>query len=187
MLEIDNTILSLNLFEKNFVCDLGECKGECCIEGDSGAPLESNEVDEVKKAFPIIKKYLDKKYLDIIEKEGIYIVDEDGDNVTPCYKNNECVYTIFEDGIAKCAFEIAFNKGDIGFKKPISCHLYPIRITEYKKFDAINYEKRKICKAARIYGTKLQVPVYKFLKEPLTRKYGEEWYKKVEIAAKELF
>jgi len=186
MLDIDNKILSFDLFEKNFVCDIESCLGECCIDGDSGAPLEDTEIDEVKKAFPIIKKYLSKKYLQIIENEGLYIVDEDGDNVTPCYQNNECAYTVFENGIAKCAFEIAYEKGEIEFKKPISCHLYPIRITEYEKFDAINYEKRKICKAGRICGTKLQIPVYQFLKEPLIRKYGEDWYAKVEIAAKEL-
>lgn len=184
MIEIDDKILSIDLFEKHFVCDIANCFGECCIEGDSGAPLTLEEVEEVKKSFQIVKKYLEPKYLQIIENEGLFIIDEDGDHVTPCYKNNECVYTVFENNIAKCAFEIAYEKGEIGFKKPISCHLYPIRITKYNKFEAINYEKRKICKAARIKGTKLQVPVYKFLKEPLTRLYGEEWYKKVEIAAK---
>ncbi len=184
MVEIENKILSLDVFEKYFMCDLQACFGECCIDGDSGAPLELKELKEVENAFPVVKKYLDKKHLKVIEEQGVYLLDEDEDYVTPCYKSSECAYTYFENNIAKCVFELAYNKGEIAFKKPISCHLYPIRIVKYEEFEAINYQKRKICKAARVCGIKHQTPVYQFLKEPLVRMYGNDWYEKVETAAK---
>ena len=186
MLQIDNTILSFDLFDKFFLCDLEKCKGSCCIEGDSGAPLTKKEVKILRKSYPKFKKYLSKKSINLIDEIGVYEIDKDGDSVTPCHNNKDCVYVIYENEIAGCAIEKAFLNNEIKFQKPISCHLFPVRITKYKSFDAVNYQELDICKSARQNGKKNNVPIYKFLREPLIRKYGEEWYEKVEIAAKEI-
>ncbi len=185
MLDIDNKIISLDLLTENFVCDLQACKGICCVEGDAGAPLTIAEIDLIEENFEKIKKYLPEKNLKIIEEIGLYEVDEEGDYVTTCLDTGECVFlTKDENNIYKCAFEIAFNKNEIDFWKPVSCHLYPVRITEYENFTAVNYEKRDICKAGRILGKQKNIKLYEFLKEPLIRKFGEEWYKKLVFAAK---
>jgi hypothetical protein len=187
MVQIDNTVVSFDLFDQSFLCDLAACKGICCVEGDSGAPLTPEEATEIERDYPVFKKYLDSKYKAIIEKEGFAVIDSDGDLVTPILGNKECVYTFTDDdGITKCAIEKAWSNGEIQFRKPISCHLYPIRITSYKHFDAINYQQLDICKPGRFCGAKNKLPLYKFLKEPLVRKYGEEWYAQLEIAAIEL-
>ena len=187
MLQIDNTILSFDVFERYFQCDLKKCKGQCCIDGDSGAPLNKDEVVIIKEIYPQIKKYLPEKNINIIEKIGTSEIDKEGDVVTPCINNKNCVYIIYEDEIAICAIEKAFFNKEIKFRKPISCHLFPIRITEYKDFDAVNYQYLNICKHAVRKGKKNNIPIYKFLREALIRKYGKEWYSKVEIAAKEIF
>jgi len=186
MLQIGKTIISLNLIEKKFVCDLQACKGACCVVGDSGAPLEEEELEIFDDIYSIVEPYLSEEGKKTIEEQGLYTVDDDNDYVTPLINNRECAYTIFEDGIAKCAIEKAFFDKKINFRKPISCHLYPVRITKYAEFDAVNYETNKLCADAVNLGNKLGVPVYKFLKEPLIRKYGEEWYKELEYAAKNL-
>lgn len=186
MLQIGKTIISLNLIEKKFVCDLQACKGACCVVGDSGAPLEEEELEIFDDIYSIVEPYLSEEGIKAIEEQGRYTVDDDNDFVTPLINNKECAYTIFEDGIAKCAIEKAFFDKKISFRKPISCHLYPVRITKYTKFDAVNYESNKLCADAVKLGNKLGVPVYEFLKEPLTKKYGEEWYKELEYAAKNL-
>jgi hypothetical protein len=186
MLQIGKTIVSLNLIEKNFVCDLQACKGACCVVGDSGAPLEKEELDIFDDIYSIVEPYLSEEGIKAIDEQGCYTVDDDNDFVTPLINNRECAYTVFEDGIAKCAIEKAFFDKKISFRKPISCHLYPVRITKYPKFDAVNYETNKLCADAVKLGDKLGVPVYEFLKEPLTKKYGEEWYKELEYAAKNL-
>ena len=187
MLQIDKALISLDVFEKKFVCELGTCKGECCVEGDSGAPLEDDETKIIEDIYPIVEKYMTKVGIKAVKKQGKWIVDSDGDKVTPLVNNNECAY-IYKDknGIVFCAIEKAFLEKEIDFQKPVSCHLYPIRITKYKEFDAVNYEKNKLCIPARVQGERLGVPLYKFVKTPLVRKYGEEWYKQLEIAAKEL-
>ena len=186
MLQIGKTIVSLNLIEKNFVCDLQACKGACCVVGDSGAPLEEDELEIFDDIYSIVEPYLSEEGIRAIDEQGLYTVDDDNDYVTPLINNKECAYTIFENGIAKCAIEKAFFDKKINFRKPISCHLYPVRITKYTEFDAVNYETNKLCADAVNLGNKLGVPVYKFLKEPLIRKYGEEWYKELEYAAKNL-
>ena len=186
MLQIGKTIVSLNLIEKNFVCDLQACKGACCVVGDSGAPLEEDELEIFDDIYSIVEPYLSEEGIRAIDEQGLYTVDDDNDYVTPLINNKECAYTIFENGIAKCAIEKAFFDKKINFRKPISCHLYPVRITKYAEFDAVNYETNKLCADAVNLGNKLGVPVYKFLKEPLIRKYGEEWYKELEYAAKNL-
>ncbi|MBE9469497.1 MAG: DUF3109 family protein [Bacteroidetes bacterium] len=186
MLQIEKTIVSLNLIEKKFVCDLQACKGACCVVGDSGAPLEEEELEIFDNIFSTVEPYLSEEGKKTIDEQGCYTVDDDNDYVTPLINNRECAYTIFEDGIAKCAIEKAFFDKKISFRKPISCHLYPVRIKKYKEFDAVNYETNKLCVDAVKLGNKLGVPVYEFLKEPLTKKYGEEWYKELEYAAKNL-
>ncbi|MBL0097087.1 MAG: DUF3109 family protein [Bacteroidetes bacterium] len=184
MLQIGTTLVSIDLVENQFVCDLEKCKGECCVAGDSGAPLEESEMKEIENAFPVIKSYLQQEALQSIEQQGLYLKDADGDLVTPIIDGHrECVYTLFENGIAKCAFEQAYFEGKISFRKPVSCHLYPIRIQKLKDYDAVNYDRWSICSAACTLGKNLKVPVYKFLKEALIRKYGEEWYNELEVVA----
>lgn len=187
MLEIGRTIVSLDVLDRLFVCDLLKCKGACCIEGDSGAPLTKEEAKEIKKAYPEFEGYLPEEHKSEVQKQGYTVVDNDGDLVTPLVNNRQCVYTFTDEkGILKCAIEKAYFEGKITFRKPVSCHLFPIRITEYKRFDAVNYQQLDICKPARECGVSEKVPLYKFLKEPLIRKYGEEWYGQLEYAANNL-
>jgi hypothetical protein len=184
MIEIGKTLISTELLEEHFVCDLNKCKGECCIAGDYGAPLDKSELKEIDKYYPIVKPLLQKKGIKSIEEQGLYVKDDEGEWVTPLInENEECAYTIFEDGIAKCAFEKAYYDGQIPWKKPISCHLYPVRIKKLKNYDALNYDRWDVCAPACKLGKSLKVPVYQFLKESLTRKYGEEWYKELTLAA----
>ncbi len=186
MVEVGNTIISLDVFAKEFVCDIAACKGICCEEGDSGAPLEKEELEILGDIYETVKPYLPEAGIAAIEEQGKYIVDSDGDYVTPLVNNRECAYTVYENGIASCGIEKAFFDKKIAWRKPISCHLYPIRIRQYTDFDGINYDKQDICASARSCGAKLKVPVYKFLKEPLIRKYGAAWYAEVEDVAKHL-
>jgi hypothetical protein len=184
MIAIDNTIVSEHLLEKKFVCDLNACKGECCIAGDSGAPLEEEEIAILEDIWDEVKTYLPKDGVKAIEKQGVFVIDDDGDYTTPLVKGKHCAFTIFDDGIAKCGIEQAYYDKKISWKKPISCHLYPVRINKYKDYEAVNYHKWDICKPACECGAKLDIPVYKFLKEPLIRKYGKDWYKQLELADK---
>ena len=186
MLEIDNKLLSLDLIEKKFCCDISVCKGACCIQGDSGAPLEDHEAEILDEIYPIIKSYLRKEGIDAIEKQGLHIIDNDGDVVTPLIDDNECAFVIFEDDVAKCAIERAYFDGKVEFRKPVSCHLYPIRIKKYKEFDGVNYDKWAICKPAVKYGNEKNIRVFEFAKEALIRKYGEEWYEKLKYAGDNL-
>ncbi|RZT91131.1 uncharacterized protein DUF3109 [Ancylomarina subtilis] len=186
MLQIGNAIVSLDVIEKKFICDFGKCKGACCVEGDSGAPLDEDEKAILDEIYPDIKEYLTEKGIEEIEKQGTSVIDADGDLVTPIINDKECVYTVFENGLALCGIEKAFLDGKISYRKPISCSLYPIRIQKYPEFDAVNYNKWNICAPARELGFKMGTPVYKFLKEPLIRKYGEDWYKELEYAAENL-
>ena len=182
MFQIENQIISLDVIEKHFFCDLKKCRGICCLEGDSGAPLEEKEIKILEKIFPKIKNYLTGESKKIIKKKGTWVIDEDGDKVTPLINKKECVYTIFENGIIKCAIEKAFLDGKTDFKKPISCYLYPLRITKYKDFDAVNYDKNDLCKSAVRLGNKKNIPLYAFLEKPLIRKYGEKWYEQLRYA-----
>ena len=185
MIEVDDKIISFDVFEKQFVCDLSSCKGACCVEGDAGAPLTDKELDILPNIFNEVKPYMRTEGVKEIEKQGFFVVDTDGDNTTPLVNNKECVFVVFDENeMAKCTIEQAYNDGKIDFKKPISCHLFPIRIKEYRDFDAINYEAINICKPACDCGEQLQIPVYSFLKEPLIRLYGEEWYSKLTEAAR---
>ncbi len=184
MIQVDNKIISLDVFKKYFVCDLNACKGACCVEGDSGAPLLEEEKNILENIYDKVRPYMRKKGVAEVEKQGVAVFDDDGDLTTPLVNNKECVFASFENGITKCTIEKAYLDGKINFKKPISCHLFPIRIKVYDDFDAINYQQIKICKSACANGRNLEIPVYVFLKEPLIRKYGEVWYKKLLEAAR---
>ena len=182
MIEVGRAILSIDLLDKHFVCDLEKCKGICCVEGDSGAPLTQKETKILDKIYPTVKTYMTLEGIKAIEEQGCYITDFDGDLVTPLIDNMECAYVIRENGVAGCAIEKAYHNKKVKWRKPLSCHLYPIRIQEYENLDAVNYDKQDICNAACKLGDKLKVPVYKFLKEPLIRKYGKKWYEELEMA-----
>ncbi len=188
MVEIGRAILSDDIFEKYFLCDILKCKGACCIEGDSGAPLTDEEAILIEQEYPTFENLLPEKHKKEVEKQGCSLIDSDGDLVTPLVDKRQCVYSYYNtQGILKCAIEKAYFEGKTKFRKPISCHLFPIRITEYKRFDAVNYQELNICKPARKCGKAEKLPLYKFLKEPLIKKYGEEWYSELEIAAEHLF
>ena len=182
MIAIDNTIVSEHLLEKKFVCDLNACKGACCVAGDSGAPLEEEELKILKEIYPKVKPYMDADGVKAIAKQGLYVIDEDKDFTTPLVNGKHCAFVVFNEGIAKCAIEKAHAEGKIDFKKPISCHLYPVRINKFKDYEAVNYSKWEICKPACECGKKLDVSVYKFLKEPLIRRFGEKWYDQLKLA-----
>ncbi|MDO8999596.1 MAG: DUF3109 family protein [Bacteroidota bacterium] len=186
MIAINKTLISEDLLDKKFVCDLNACKGACCVAGDSGAPLEKEELQILESILDKVKPYMVKKGIKAIEKFGAYVIDGDGDYTTTLVSPGaECAFVFFDDNkIAKCSIEQAYYDGKITWKKPISCHLYPVRITKHKEYDAVNYDKWDICKPACECGAKLDVPVYKFLKEPLIRKYGKDWFKQLEISAK---
>jgi hypothetical protein len=177
MMKVGEILVSDDVREKEFVCNLDKCKGACCVEGDFGAPLDEDELAILEEIYPKVKPYLSKEGIKVIEKVGTHTIDDDGDLVTPVIDGRECVYAIYDKkGILKCGIEQAYLDGKVSWKKPISCHLYPIRITKKKEFEALNYHKWHICSPACALGKELQVPVYKFLKDPLIRKYGEAWY-----------
>lgn len=186
MLRIDDTLISLDLIDKNFCCHLDKCKGICCVKGDSGAPLDKMEVEILPSIIDKIKPYLRPEGIEAIEKQGTHVIDSDHETVTPLINGEECAYTIFENGIAKCAIEKAWIEKKIDFQKPVSCHLYPIRVKQYDSFAAVNYDKWDICQPARILGDRKGIPVYQFVKDALIRKFGENWFRQLEIAAKEI-
>jgi len=186
MLQIDDTIISLELLEECFVCDLNSCKGICCIEGDDGAPLEEAEVKIIEDLLPVIWDDLSEASKSVISKQGVSYIDQDGEPVTSIVNGAECVFTYTDElGVCKCAIEKAFREGKTNFYKPISCHLYPVRLQKYDEFTAVNYHRWSVCGCARKLGGKLGVPVYQFLKEPLIRRFGTEWFEQLEIADKE--
>jgi hypothetical protein len=189
MIAIDNVLLSDELVEEQFVCDLQKCKGGCCVDGDCGAPLTKDETKILKDIYPTIKEYLVPEYLAEIDKQGTHTTwtDEYG-YVTPTVNGGICVYGYTDElGIVKCGIEKAWKAGKINFRKPISCHLYPIRITEHPGYEAVNYEPRpSLCKPACKLGKQLKVPVYKFLQEAITRKYGEDFYETLDAVAQKI-
>lgn len=185
MIQIDDKVISIDIFEEHFICDLPKCHGSCCVEGESGAPLEDDEVKILEEIYPIIKSRLPEKSQKIIEERGTWEIDSDGDKVTPINNGRECVYVYFDEKkVAKCAIEKANRDGLIDFKKPISCHLYPIRVTKYKDFQALNYHQWPICAPARVLGKEVGLPMFKFLREALIRKFGEAFYDEMEEAEK---
>jgi hypothetical protein len=187
VLQIDDTIISLDLFEEHFVCHLEMCKGQCCVEGDAGAPLEPDEIEKIQELLPTIWDDLTGQSKELIRNQGISYIDEENEPVTSIVNGRECVFTYTdESGVCKCAIEKAFREGKTDFPKPVSCHLYPVRVQQYNDYQAVNYHKWRVCSCAVVLGKQLKVPVYKFLKEPLIRKFGEAWYEQLVIAADEM-
>ena len=186
MFQLGKTIVSEDLIEKDFVCNLSKCKGECCVSGVAGAPLEKSEVYLLQEIYPKVKSFLRKEGISAIEQQGTSIKTNLGELETPLVNNSECAYLIFnENKIASCGIEEAYNTGVINWKKPISCHLYPVRVKAYSEFAAVNYHKWDICDDACSLGNELKVPVYKFVKEALIRKFGTNWYLELEKVAQE--
>ena len=177
MIKVGEVLVSDDIRDVEFVCHLEKCKGACCVEGDLGAPLEENELATMEQIQEQVSPYLTPEGRKAIKKQGAYILDEDGDYSTPTIGGKECAYSHYDKlGVLKCGIEQAYLDGKVTFRKPISCHLYPIRITKKDSFEAVNYHKWSICSAACSLGKSLQVPLYTFLKDPLIRKYGEVWY-----------
>jgi len=184
MLQIEKTIVSEDIIEKEFVCNLSACKGACCIEGEAGAPLNKEEGQTLEEIYPIVKPYLREEGIKAIKEQGVYTTNSFGELETTLVNGAECAYLIYDKNqMALCGIEQAFIDKKIEWKKPLSCHLYPIRITEYSSFSAVNYHKWQICDDACSLGKELQVPVFKFVKEALIRKFGESWYQKLEEEA----
>ena len=183
MIIIGTTLVSEDIFEEQFVCDLSACKGACCVEGSSGAPLTLEEVDELEKYWPLVKPYLPQEHVSVVEEKGFVVVDDDQELTTPLYGDHGACAFVFYDqnGIAKCGYEKAFLDGKTQWKNPISCHLYPIRTNELKEYTGVNFHRWGICEPACECGSKLKVPVFRFLKEPLIRKFGQEWFDEAEL------
>lgn len=189
MIAIDKVLVSDEIIEEQFVCDLDKCKGGCCEDGDAGAPLEKAELTQIKKVYDAVKPYLTNEGIAEIETKGKYLYDQEFGWVTPTINGKLCAYGIYDErGIVKCGIEQAYNDGKTDWKKPISCHLFPIRIKKTRTNELVNYEPREsLCSPACVLGKKLKVPVYVFLKEPLIRKYGEEFYNVLVEVANDFF
>jgi len=187
MIQIGNVLVGLDIFKEKFCCDLSDCKGACCIEGDAGAPLTEDEKKEIETVLPEVVDDLSPEAQSVIKKCGVSYYDIDGELVTSIVNGKDCVFTCYDhSGCCSCALETAHRKGKISFFKPISCYLYPIRVTEHPHFIALNYHRWSVCKAAIIKGEKENIPLYIFLKEPLIRKFGKEWYDELLEVATEL-
>lgn len=181
MIQIQDTIVSEEILERKFVCNLNACKGACCVQGDAGAPLEYEELEELENVFEVVKPYLSEKSIAALE-EDLYTVDTDGDYVTQLVDGKECAFVFFdEQNITKCSIEQAYIDGKTSFKKPISCHLFPVRLSKIADYTAVNYAYWDICDDACKLGEELGVKTYQFLKEPLIRRFGEEWFKELTL------
>ena len=187
MIQIDDVVVSLDVLREKFLCNLEACKGECCIEGDAGAPVEFEEIEKLEEVLPVIWDELSAEARAVIEAQGVVYTDEEGDLVTSIVNNKDCVFTCYDEkGCCYCAIEKAFREGKTDFYKPV----YPLRRQRQMcirdSYKAVNYHRWDVCKAAVLLGRKEDVPVYKFLKEPLIRKFGEDWYAELELAAEEM-
>jgi len=186
MFQLGKTIVSEEILERDFVCNLSACKGNCCIDGDAGAPLSAEETKIMEEIYPKVKPYLRPEGIAAIEAQGTWVKGEDGDFETTLIEGKDCAYVIFDGATALCGIEQAYNEGIVDWKKPVSCHLYPIRVKDFSEFTAVNYDKWDICDDACTLGKELQFPVYKFVKEALVRRFGEDWYLELEKVALDL-
>lgn len=182
MIQIRDLIISLSVFEQDFACDVAKCKGKCCEAGDSGAPLEEEEKYLIKKNFPLFKKYMQGAGVNAVESKGFFYLDDEEEWVTTLIDGKECAYTYKENGIFFCAIEKAWNNQEINFRKPISCHLYPIRTKQFKNFQAVNYDQWNICSPACQNGKEKNIHLLDFLKDALVRKFGDDLYEEIKIA-----
>ncbi|MGB0948659.1 MAG: DUF3109 family protein [Marinirhabdus sp.] len=184
MFQLGKTIISEDLLDNGFVCNLSACKGACCIKGEAGAPVTKDEAPILDTIYPKVKRFLRPEGIAAIHAQGTHIVTPLGEIETPLVAGKECAYVTFTaNGTASCGIEDAHSAGEIDFKKPVSCHLYPVQVQEHSRFSAVNYHKWSICSDACSLGEKLQVPVYRFVKGALVRKFGEEWYTALEKIA----
>ncbi len=186
MVEIQNTLVSLDIFQVRFCCDLEACKGACCIEGDAGAPVNIEEVAGLEDAASIVWDELSRKAQRVIKQDGVVYPDAWGELVTSIVDGKDCVFTCYHNGCCFCAIDKAYREGRCAHNKPISCHLYPIRLKKMGDYTALNYHQWSICRPALALGKKLNLPLYKFLKEPLIRAFGQSWYEELELTAAEL-
>jgi len=187
MFQIENTLVSEEIITKDFVCNLNACKGACCVEGEAGAPLEKEETDWLEKNYDLISPFMDEKGKAAVKEQGKFIAVGKGEFETPLVNGKECAYVVFgSNNITQCSIENAYQAHKIDFKKPISCHLYPVRVKQYSEFKAVNYHSWNICSAACELGESLKIPIYQFVKEALVRKFGKKWYAELEIAAQEI-
>jgi len=186
VIQLGKTIVSEDILDKDFACNLAACKGACCVDGDAGAPVEDAECNILKDIYPKVKPFMRAEGIKAVKQQGVFTTNKAGEHETPLVKGAECAYVIFDNkNIALCAIEEAYNCGEINWKKPISCHLYPVRVQDYSEFAAVNYHKWPICDDACTLGVALQMPVYKFVKQALIRKFGEDWYAELEKVAKD--
>lgn len=184
MLQIQDTLVSLDLIERYFCCDLDACLGACCIEGDAGAPITDDERRQIEDALPDVYNDLLPGAKRVIDENGVSYVDEEGDLVTSIVNGRDCVFTCYDNGgKCLCAFEKAWRQGHCKFMKPMSCHLYPVRLTQYPTFTAVNLHRWKICKPAEVLGRKNGIRAYQFLRGPLVRRFGQAWYDELCLAA----
>ena len=184
MFQIQKTLVSEDLLENDFVCNLSACKGACCVDGDAGAPLEEKETEILVDIYSRVKPYLRAAGIAAIEDQGAFVKGDDGEWETPLVNGSECAYVIFDEkGITKCGLEAAYNDGATKWRKPVSCHLYPVRTREYSEFTAVNYHQWSICSDACSLVAELSVPVYVFVKEALIRKFGAAWYEELALVA----
>ena len=187
MYQIGDVLISDEVLTERFVCDLEKCMGACCIEGDAGAPIDLDEIMQIEEVLPIIWEQLSIPARKVLNKQGVAYADPEGQLVTSIVNGKDCVFTCYDEkGGCYCALEKAYREGKTKFYKPLSCHLYPIRLKKVGDCDALNYHRWEVCKAAVLLGQQLDVRVYEFLKEPLIRKFGEEWYHELEDAVAEL-
>lgn len=187
MIQIKDVVVSLDVFQEKFLCNLDACKGECCIEGDAGAPVELEEIGKLEEVLPVIWDDLSPEARAVINKQGVVYADRDGDMVTSIVNGKDCVFTCYDErGYCYCAIEKAYRAGKVDFYKPVSCHLYPIRVVDHELVKYVNYHRWSVCKAAVLLGEKENLPVYRFLKEPLIRKFGEAWYNELEVVVEEM-
>lgn len=184
IIEIDDKLISADITDELFACDIAKCKGACCVEGDLGAPLEKEELQIMDEIYETVEPYMRAEGKKAVKAQGTYVRDFTGNFSTTLIEGKECAYVTFKNGIALCAIEQAFNDGKLDFQKPISCHLYPIKISSFKEVDRLNYDRWDICSAACNKGEREGIPVYKFVKNALIRKYGEEFYEVLAAIAK---
>ncbi len=187
MLIVDNCIVSEDVAEKCFSCPLDECKGACCIEGDAGAPLADEEIPLLTELLPTLQPYMTEEGYRAVLEHGVNTPDCEGEACTTLVNGKECAFVTWQDGKALCAIEKAWRDGKVDFMKPISCHLYPLRLTDYDDFIAINYHRWEVCDCALAAGKKCGVPLYKYLREPLVRRFGEAWYEELVEACEDYF
>lgn len=177
MLIVKNTIVSDDIADCCFACDLCCCKGQCCVDGDCGAPLDKAEIPILERILPDVLPYMTEAGRGVVKKTGVWTYDNAWEPCTPLVNQRECAFVAWgDDGTAYCAIEQAYRDGKVDFMKPVSCHLYPIRVDDYEEFSAVNYHQWDVCANARRKGAENGVPLYQYLREPLIRKFGQEWY-----------